>query len=318
MISAEHRKPLAALLVVFAAACLILANGLRADVAHVLVGSGPPREVTSAVVPDMVLGQSLHHAPAPATEKKSSPAAQGARAPQAPTLAVAASVSRTTTATITSPRHLAAAHSRTAQPRSGHTRTVRHHATKPVTKPASHAASAHTPTQAAPAADPVAGASPKPVPAKGSGPVTGTSVVTAPIRVAFASVRTSLTIGNATGHGPAGGWKHHVRQSHPTWHPTQHLTWHPTQHPVGGPRQRHLTPPAAPAPARSHRHVDPPRRARPVHGAPQTQNRGAGHRNHPRSGSWHSVLGDETRARGHSSPHHGGKHHGSKHRPGHH
>jgi hypothetical protein len=63
MMSAEHRKPFAAFLVIFAAACMILGNGLRHQVINVLVGAGAPRELIAAIAPDVVLGQSLNDAP---------------------------------------------------------------------------------------------------------------------------------------------------------------------------------------------------------------------------------------------------------------
>ncbi|MCW2848834.1 MAG: hypothetical protein JWR90_2808 [Marmoricola sp.] len=63
MISAEHRRPLAAFLMVFAAACLILGQGLRDRVVEVFVGSGAPRTVVGAIAPDTVLHPSLDQAP---------------------------------------------------------------------------------------------------------------------------------------------------------------------------------------------------------------------------------------------------------------
>src|SRR5680860_1451088 len=62
MREAEHRRPLAAFLMVFAAACLIMGNGLRTHVVDVLVGSGAPRQLFAAIAPDMILGQSLSNA----------------------------------------------------------------------------------------------------------------------------------------------------------------------------------------------------------------------------------------------------------------
>ena len=63
MMHAEHRRPFAALLLVFAAACMIMGNGLRTQVVEVLVGAGAPRPLIAAIAPDMVLGQSLINAP---------------------------------------------------------------------------------------------------------------------------------------------------------------------------------------------------------------------------------------------------------------
>ena len=62
--TAEHRRPLAAFLLVFAAACLIVGNGLRTQVVEVLIGAGAPRELIIAIAPDMVLGYTLNNAPA--------------------------------------------------------------------------------------------------------------------------------------------------------------------------------------------------------------------------------------------------------------
>lgn len=63
MMDAEHRRPLAALLLVFAAACMIMGDGLRTQVVEVLVGAGAPRQLITAIAPDTVLGQSLINAP---------------------------------------------------------------------------------------------------------------------------------------------------------------------------------------------------------------------------------------------------------------
>ena len=61
--NAEHRRPLAAFFLVLAFASVVMANGLRDQVVRVFVDSGAPRPLISAVVPDIVLGHSLHHAP---------------------------------------------------------------------------------------------------------------------------------------------------------------------------------------------------------------------------------------------------------------
>ncbi len=63
MMTAEHRKPLVAFFLVFAAACLIMGNGMRTQVVEVLIRAGAPRELITAVSPDMVLGESLTSAP---------------------------------------------------------------------------------------------------------------------------------------------------------------------------------------------------------------------------------------------------------------
>jgi hypothetical protein len=63
MMTAEHRRPLAAFLMVFAVACVIIGNGLRTQVVEVLIGSGAPQEVITAVAPDMLLGEALRRAP---------------------------------------------------------------------------------------------------------------------------------------------------------------------------------------------------------------------------------------------------------------
>jgi len=52
-----------AFLLVFAAACLIMGNGMRTKVVEVLLNAGAPRELITAVSPDMVLGESLSSAP---------------------------------------------------------------------------------------------------------------------------------------------------------------------------------------------------------------------------------------------------------------
>jgi hypothetical protein len=64
MLTAEHQKPLVGFMLVFAVACLIMVNGLRTQVVDVLIGSGAPRQLITAIAPDMVLGQSLRNVPA--------------------------------------------------------------------------------------------------------------------------------------------------------------------------------------------------------------------------------------------------------------
>ncbi len=56
MITAEHRKPLVAFFLVFAAACLIMGSGLRTQVVEVLIKAGAPPEVITAVSACSVLG----------------------------------------------------------------------------------------------------------------------------------------------------------------------------------------------------------------------------------------------------------------------
>ncbi len=72
MMTAEHRRPFAAFLLVFGFACVVLVNGLREQVVRVFVDSGAPRPLISAVVPDIVLGHSLHHAPVQTPAKATS------------------------------------------------------------------------------------------------------------------------------------------------------------------------------------------------------------------------------------------------------
>src|SRR4051794_40754656 len=76
MLNAEHRRPFAAFLLVLAFASVVMANGLREQVVRVFVDSGGPRPLISAVVPDIVLGHSLRHAPdkAPASAAAEVPA----------------------------------------------------------------------------------------------------------------------------------------------------------------------------------------------------------------------------------------------------
>ena len=62
MMSAEHRRPFAAFMLLLVFACAIMANGLRDQVVRVFV-AGAPRPLIDAVAPDIVLGQSLRDAP---------------------------------------------------------------------------------------------------------------------------------------------------------------------------------------------------------------------------------------------------------------
>ncbi len=77
MVTTEHRKPLVAFLVVFAAACLVMGNGLRTQVVEVLIETGGSNELVTAIAPDMVLGQALDGAPQPQAAAKKVPAVQG-------------------------------------------------------------------------------------------------------------------------------------------------------------------------------------------------------------------------------------------------
>ena len=63
MLTAEHRRPLAAFLLVFAVACVVMGNGLRKQVVEVLISSGAPHDLISAIAPDLVLGQALKDVP---------------------------------------------------------------------------------------------------------------------------------------------------------------------------------------------------------------------------------------------------------------
>ena len=59
MLDAEHRKPLAAFLLVSVVAALIIGNGLRTDVITRVLERGAPRGVATALAPDLVLGSAL-------------------------------------------------------------------------------------------------------------------------------------------------------------------------------------------------------------------------------------------------------------------
>lgn len=61
MLSAEHRRPLAAFFLVLAVAALIMTNGMRTQIVRQLISAGAPKSVIGALAPDMVLGQSLRH-----------------------------------------------------------------------------------------------------------------------------------------------------------------------------------------------------------------------------------------------------------------
>jgi hypothetical protein len=157
MMSAEHRRPLAAFLLVFAFACAVMANGLREQVVRVIVDSGAPRPLISAVVPDIVLGHSLRDAPpkTPATESATSDAA----APKPQTQALESTSVRPVNPATT----LAATVRPAAAPVSQHTRPHRaahaqHHAT-PVKhsapKPPAHVAAPAAPVKPTPPVRPV-------------------------------------------------------------------------------------------------------------------------------------------------------------------
>jgi hypothetical protein len=61
MLSAEHRRPLAAFFLVLAVAAFIMTNGMRTQIVRQLISAGAPPSVIGALAPDMVLGQSLRH-----------------------------------------------------------------------------------------------------------------------------------------------------------------------------------------------------------------------------------------------------------------
>jgi hypothetical protein len=120
MLNAEHRRPLAAFLLVLAFASVVMANGLRDQVVRVFVDSGAPRPLISAVVPDIVLGHALRHAPAKAPESAAAevPASTESQSIQSrPVTPVAAHVVATTPIH-TQPHHTGHVkhHAATAQP----------------------------------------------------------------------------------------------------------------------------------------------------------------------------------------------------------
>jgi hypothetical protein len=205
MLNAEHRRPLAAFLLLLAFASVVMANGLRDQVVRVFVDSGAPRPLISAVVPDIVLGHALRHTPAkaPASAAAEVPASTESQPIQSrPVTPVAA--------------HVAATTPTQAQPhRTGH---VKHHAAsaQPVhlstPKAPVHVAS---PTPLPKPATP-APAAPSSGPALGHGHTGGTS---------------GLTSGSTTPHqswGPGHAPWH--PSSHPSWHPSSHPSWHPSSH----------------------------------------------------------------------------------------
>src|SRR4051812_4829382 len=115
MMSAEHRRPFAAFLLVFGFACVVMANGLRDQVVQVFVDSGAPRPLISAVVPDIVLGHSLRDAPveapvrapvrAPAQATAESLTPTQSRPIESRPVTSAARAPRTVAATVVKPRH---------------------------------------------------------------------------------------------------------------------------------------------------------------------------------------------------------------------
>ena len=99
--TAEHRRPFAAFLLVFAFACVIMANGLRDQVVEVFVELRAPRPLITAVLPDIVLGHSLRDAPPapqPRPRPRSSRPRPGARGhpgrPRGPASSALASATR--------------------------------------------------------------------------------------------------------------------------------------------------------------------------------------------------------------------------------
>ncbi len=228
MMSAEHRRPLAAFFVVFTLACLIMANGLRTQVGQVLIGAGAPREVVSAIAPDMVLGQSLRNVPAPVRSKVSADRA----AASAPVQQVVVAPAPRAASVLTPASTVSVGRPARKPP-----------VTKPVTRPRSH--------HPAPKPAPVTTPSPEPTPAEGV--VTTPST---PTRPAFA----------APGKGYVGGPVVAGQKDHRT-HPVRHQHRKPLASPAKTRGHHHvITPPRranqAPAKTRGHHHViTPPRRA---------------------------------------------------------
>ena len=182
MVTTEHRKPLVAFLVVFAAACLVMGNGLRTQVVEVLIETGGSNELVTAIAPDMVLGQALDGAPQPQAAAKKVPAVQGPVQAGADTLAVTNSPSTTQSlANSSSVQSPAGADARTVDSRKATDRRAKARASRP-SRPAARTASrksaapksgARAPARAAarpaPAPKP-AGARPAPAPApRGAG-----------------------------------------------------------------------------------------------------------------------------------------------------
>ena len=200
MISAEHRRPLAAFLLVFAAACLILGQGLRDRVVDVFVGSGAPRTVVGAIAPDLVLNPSLDQAPKAPVKAVAVPGGKPASSLD--------EVVRQTVVRQTVTRTLAPVSVSTGG--------------RPKSTPSTHSA-AHTVAAVAPAAAPAAPVVPAAVPVAQPAKPAPTPVPTKP-GTAF-----SGTDQPATPAAPQHAGHHGTRHPHGQAGPTQHDQGH---HPV--------------------------------------------------------------------------------------
>jgi hypothetical protein len=280
MMTAEHRRPLAAFCVVFAVACLIMANGLRTQVVDVLIGAGAPPELITAIAPDMVLGQSLRDVPAaPVRRQATSKPPAAAVAPVATALQAPSAV----TSFVTPTRPTAPP----AAPARQQTKKKPARATTSPVRSGSTSGSTTRPDQAAPAARPEPVATPVPVPSKGVLATPGKPSFQAPSQPSFQAP--SQPSFQAPGQ--------------PSFQaPGQSAGGHPASGHSGNWGHGHLASPSKPSTGGGRRHIEPPRRASsaPVRSQSQTsfQVRGSDPRDTRSPGPRHGSRGDN---RGHGS-----------------
>ncbi len=116
MLSAEHRRPFAAFLLVCAAAAVIIGTGMRTQVVDRMVEAGAPRALVGAVAPDMVLGGSLRSAPLPRAEAPSA-ASLGIASSEGPSVVSPDDLEPTTSPDGTSPQPRPRADAAAGRPR---------------------------------------------------------------------------------------------------------------------------------------------------------------------------------------------------------
>lgn len=180
--SAEHRRPFAAFVVVFAAACLIMGNGLRSQVADVLVGAGAPPALVTAIAPDVLLGQSLDSAPQAQARPTSEGPTVSTDTGQQAASAVVANVPPAPAATATRPTSSRGGQGSGSRPGTGG---------GPQTAPAAVAPPAATPAPKTVPATPT----PKPAPTPVAPPTQNPGVISKPDKPSVAPVKPGSGIG---------------------------------------------------------------------------------------------------------------------------
>jgi hypothetical protein len=196
--TAEHRRPFAAFLLLLGFAVVVMGNGLREQVVRVLVDSGAPRPLFSAVVPDIVLGHALQDAPEEAPRAVAVEPQPSSETPLAPTR-TAVVTPPTAAVTVSHPhrRPQQAHHAKPAKPAKPN---------KPAKPGKAHAQAPQAPVHVPQPATPAAPATPTKPPAHVAPPKSSTPGL-GPVRGSAGGPR-GISAGADKGHGHAYGHGH--------------------------------------------------------------------------------------------------------------